>query len=164
MASDSASIPFESACLLRQALSPDDEPSFGLGEVFTGQIANGGDVSLFEPLLDWVGAPFDVIRSTPRHLRRQRNYRMVNGVVAQCLYRVYYDATLVLWDELVRFEAEIARMEMRFVRAPSVRLSVLAILPAVVFFRASAFKVRTSSVVQERRFRFARSLPRTKRS
>ena len=38
--------------------------------------------------------------------------------------------------------------------APSVRFSFLAILPAVVFFRASVFRVRTSSVVQERHFTF----------
>jgi hypothetical protein len=38
--------------------------------------------------------------------------------------------------------------------APSVRLSVFAIIPARVFFRASVFKVRTSAVVQERRFPF----------
>jgi hypothetical protein len=35
-----------------------------------------------------------------------------------------------------------------------VRLSVFAILPARVFFRASDFKVRTSAVVQERRLPF----------
>ena len=33
-------------------------------------------------------------------------------------------------------------------------LSSIAILPAVVLFRASVFRVRTSSVVQERRFPF----------
>jgi hypothetical protein len=38
--------------------------------------------------------------------------------------------------------------------APSVRLSVFAILPARVFFRASVFKVRTSAVVQDRRLPF----------
>src|ERR1700739_626683 len=38
--------------------------------------------------------------------------------------------------------------------APSVRFSFFAIFPARVFFRASVFKVRTSSVVQERRFPF----------
>jgi hypothetical protein len=36
--------------------------------------------------------------------------------------------------------------------APSVRFSVLAILAASVFFRASVFNVRTSSFVQARRF------------
>ena len=35
--------------------------------------------------------------------------------------------------------------------APSVRFNVLAILAALVFFRASVFKVRTWSVVQARR-------------
>jgi hypothetical protein len=35
-----------------------------------------------------------------------------------------------------------------------VRLSVFAILPARVLFRARLFKVRTSAVVQERRFPF----------
>jgi hypothetical protein len=35
-----------------------------------------------------------------------------------------------------------------------VRLSFFAIFPAPVFFRASVFKVRTSVVVQERRFPF----------
>jgi hypothetical protein len=38
--------------------------------------------------------------------------------------------------------------------APSVRLRLFAILPARVFFRASDFKVRTSSGVQVRRFPF----------
>ena len=42
----------------------------------------------------------------------------------------------------------------RFLDAPSVRFSFFAILPAVVLFRASVFRVRTSSVVQERRIPF----------
>ena len=37
---------------------------------------------------------------------------------------------------------------------PSVRLSVFAIFPARVLFRASVFKVRTSAVVHERRLPF----------
>jgi hypothetical protein len=36
--------------------------------------------------------------------------------------------------------------------APAVRFSVLAIVAACVFFRASAFKVRTSAEVHARRF------------
>ena len=43
------------------------------------------------------------------------------------------------------------------------RLSVFAILPARVFFRASDFKVRTSAVVQDRRLPFFMSyLPAVK--
>jgi len=38
--------------------------------------------------------------------------------------------------------------------APSVRFKFLAMLAARVFFFASAFNVRTSSVVHERRFDF----------
>jgi hypothetical protein len=44
--------------------------------------------------------------------------------------------------------------------APSLRLSFFAILPAGVFFRAIDFNVRTSVVLQERRFPFfTMSLP-----
>jgi hypothetical protein len=65
MARDSASIAFESAGLLGQAFPPDDESGFGFGEVFIGQIGNGGDVSLLEPLLPWIDASFDLAEKAP---------------------------------------------------------------------------------------------------
>ena len=64
MSRDSASIVFESAGLLRQALSPDNEPGFGLGKVFAAQIGDGSDVPLFEPLLDRIDASIHVAEET----------------------------------------------------------------------------------------------------
>jgi len=65
MARDSASIAFESAGLLGLAFSPDDEPGFGFGKVFIGQIGNGGHVPFFEPLLDGIDASFDIAEQVP---------------------------------------------------------------------------------------------------
>jgi hypothetical protein len=65
-----------------------------------------------------------------------------------------FDKFWILFRDYTRASRDTPMLKAFCRVAPSVRFSFLAILPAVVFFRASVFRVRTSSAVQERRFPF----------